>query len=53
MDTKMQLYQQDCIEGMRERLEPGSVDVFVTSPPYNLGIDYNGYGVLPWDIKIW
>ena len=40
---EIKLYLQDCIEGMRERLEPGSVDVVVTSPPYNLGVDYNGY----------
>lgn len=37
------LHQQDCVGGMRERLADGSVDVVVTSPPYNLGIDYNGY----------
>ncbi|MCE5314633.1 MAG: site-specific DNA-methyltransferase [Armatimonadota bacterium] len=28
---------------MRENLKDGSVDVVVTSPPYNLGISYNGY----------
>ncbi len=37
------LYVQDCIEGMRERLEPESVHVIVTSPPYNLGIKYSKY----------
>ncbi len=37
------LYLQDCISGMREHLEDKSVDVVVTSPPYNLGIAYNGY----------
>ena len=31
------LHNMDCIEGMRQHLEPGSVDVVVTSPPYNLG----------------
>jgi site-specific DNA-methyltransferase (adenine-specific) len=36
------LYQQDCIQGMTELL-PGSVDVIVTSPPYNLGIQYRTY----------
>jgi site-specific DNA-methyltransferase (adenine-specific) len=41
--TPIRLYLQDCIEGMRTRLDAGSVDVVVTSPPYNLGIDYNGY----------
>ncbi|MCR4401245.1 MAG: site-specific DNA-methyltransferase [Firmicutes bacterium] len=28
---------------MRQRLEPGSVDVVVTSPPYNLGVRYGQY----------
>lgn len=37
------LYNEDCIEGMRRLLEDGSVDVVVTSPPYNLGIEYRGY----------
>lgn len=37
------LYQQDCIEGMRAHLAAGSVDVIVTSPPYNLGIRYGKY----------
>lgn len=32
----------DCIEGM-QTLEPGSVDLVVTSPPYNLGIKYRKY----------
>lgn len=34
---------QDCVEGMDQRLEPGSVDVVVTSPPYNLGTRYKKY----------
>jgi site-specific DNA-methyltransferase (adenine-specific) len=33
----------DCIEGMRERLPDGCVDVIVTSPPYNIGTDYNSH----------
>lgn len=37
------LHQQDCVAGMRERVADGSVDVVVTSPPYNLGVNYNGY----------
>ncbi len=37
------VYCRDCMEGMKELVEPGSVDVVVTSPPYNLGIDYNTY----------
>lgn len=37
------LHQGDCIAGMREHVPDGAVDVVVTSPPYNLGIDYSGY----------
>lgn len=37
------LHKQDCIAGMRERLESNSVDVVVTSPPYNLGVKYGEY----------
>lgn len=33
----------DCIEGMRKVLERGSVDIIVTSPPYNIGIKYNSH----------
>jgi site-specific DNA-methyltransferase (adenine-specific) len=37
------LYQSDCIDGMNRLVEAGSVDVVVTSPPYNLGIAYGSY----------
>jgi len=37
------LYNMDCVAGMREKLAPGSVDVVVTSPPYNLGTAYKSY----------
>ena len=37
------LYQEDCLAGMRTHLLSGSVDVVVTSPPYNLGIKYSQY----------
>ena len=36
------LINKDCISGMND-LQPESVDVIVTSPPYNLGIDYSTY----------
>ena len=32
----------DCLEGMR-LLEPETVDVVVTSPPYNIGVNYGKY----------
>jgi len=37
--TKFDLRHEDCIDGMA-RLGDESVDVVVTSPPYNLGITY-------------
>jgi len=40
--TDFQLYHGDCVEGMR-RLPDATVDVVVTSPPYNLGIAYSKY----------
>jgi site-specific DNA-methyltransferase (adenine-specific) len=35
-------YRADCLDVFRS-LPAGSVDVIVTSPPYNLGIQYNEY----------
>jgi site-specific DNA-methyltransferase (adenine-specific) len=40
--TKFDLRGEDCIEGM-SRLTNESVDLVVTSPPYNLGIRYGKY----------
>ena len=40
--TQFDLRFGDCLEGMRA-LESGSVDVVVTSPPYNLDIAYSKY----------
>jgi site-specific DNA-methyltransferase (adenine-specific) len=37
------LYNADCIAGIKHHLAPRSVDVVVTSPPYNLGIKYKKY----------
>lgn len=37
-----EIYQVDCIEGM-EGMEAGSVDLIVTSPPYNIGKAYTTY----------
>ena len=34
---------EDCVTGLATRVEPGSVDVVVTSPPYNLGTLYKRY----------
>jgi site-specific DNA-methyltransferase (adenine-specific) len=40
--TRFNLSQQDCIAGM-SRLTDESVDLVVTSPPYNLGIRYGKF----------
>ncbi len=37
------IHKADCIAGMPRTLEPGSVDVVITSPPYNLGTSYKAY----------
>jgi len=35
------LYLQDCVSGMKQHLKASSVNVVVTSPPYNIGIRYS------------
>lgn len=37
------LYFKDCIAGLTDDVEEGSVDAVVTSPPYNIGVGYNSY----------
>ncbi len=39
----VELWCEDAIPGLPRRLPPGSVDVVVTSPPYNLGAPYGRY----------
>jgi site-specific DNA-methyltransferase (adenine-specific) len=41
-DTQVEIYHGDCVAGMT-RLAEKSVDLVVTSPPYNLGIKYSKY----------
>jgi site-specific DNA-methyltransferase (adenine-specific) len=36
-------YLKDCIAGLSENVGEKSVDVVVTSPPYNIGIGYSSY----------
>jgi site-specific DNA-methyltransferase (adenine-specific) len=40
--TKFDLRLQDCIEGM-SRVANDSVELVMTSPPYNLGVNYSQY----------
>lgn len=37
------LYLEDCIDGMNHALSEKSIDVAVTSPPYNIGVEYETY----------
>ena len=52
--TEFTLEVTDCIEGMR-KLPAASVDLVVTSPPYNLGINYGTYDdtLAPADYLAW
>lgn len=43
------IYNMDCIKGM-QMIPDDSIDLIVTSPPYNIGIDYDEYDdKKPWD----
>lgn len=42
MPKRINLIHSDCLEGMRQ-MDAGSIDLVVTSPPYNLGIKYDTY----------
>ena len=42
-DWLNQIFCLDCVEGMRQHLPEGCVDVVVTSPPYNIGVRYNSH----------
>jgi site-specific DNA-methyltransferase (adenine-specific) len=35
------IYNQNCIEGMKEHIDDNSIDCIITSPPYNVGIEYD------------
>ena len=39
----IQIYNGECIKGMRTHIDAESIDVVVTSPPYNLGTRYKAY----------
>ncbi len=42
-NTDILIKHGDCVQGMKKYLADQSVDVVVTSPPYNLGIKYKNY----------
>ena len=39
----IKLFHGDCISGIENNLLEKSIDVVVTSPPYNIGVKYNSY----------
>ena len=39
----IKLFHGDCISGIENNLSQNSIDVVVTSPPYNIGVKYNHY----------
>ena len=40
-DPEHNVYFEDCVEGMRERVEDDSVDCVITDPPYGIDVDMN------------
>lgn len=43
------VYNFDCVEGLKQ-LDDSSIDLIVTSPPYNVGIDYDTWkDEMPWE----
>jgi site-specific DNA-methyltransferase (adenine-specific) len=41
--STIKLFHKNCMKGIRENIKENSIDVVVTSPPYNIGINYNLY----------
>ena len=41
-DPEHNVYFEDCVEGMRERLDDNSVDCVLTDPPYGVDVDVSG-----------
>jgi site-specific DNA-methyltransferase (adenine-specific) len=39
----IEFFYKECLSGIKEHIKKNSVDVVVTSPPYNLGICYSVY----------
>jgi site-specific DNA-methyltransferase (adenine-specific) len=42
-NAQIEIYNGDCIAGMRAYIADGCIDVVATSPPYNLGTPYRAY----------
>lgn len=43
------IYNMDCVQGLK-RIKDNSVDLIITSPPYNVGIEYDSWDdCMKWD----
>ena len=42
-DQTLRIFNEDCVTGIPLRLQAGTIDVVVTSPPYNVGTTYSKY----------
>jgi site-specific DNA-methyltransferase (adenine-specific) len=40
---ELSLFLGDCVAGIRKHVKAASIDICVTSPPYNLGVHYRSY----------
>jgi len=41
-DSEHNVYFEDCVKGMRERLDDNSVESVITDPPYGIDVDMQG-----------
>jgi site-specific DNA-methyltransferase (adenine-specific) len=41
--STVEIFNKDCERGLKEDLKQNSIDVVITSPPYNIGINYRTY----------
>ena len=41
--STVEIFNKDCERGLKEDLKQNSIDVVITSPPYNIGINYSTY----------
>ena len=47
---EFRLFWGDCVTGLQKHVGPASIDICVTSPPYNLGVRYRSYAdARDWD----
>ena len=42
-NSMIKFFLQDCLSGIKDNIQDNSIDVVVTSPPYNIKINYSTY----------